>query len=69
MNKVGSKVWVKGDEVTITSEPFFLHGGEFQKAVTESGKEIVVATKAQATKNAKAAQDAWNAQQAEFRKL
>ncbi len=66
---IGSKVWFKGDEVTVTSEPFTLHGGEFVNAVTESGKEIVIATKAHQAANARASQDAWKAQQAEFRKL
>lgn len=67
--KIGEKTWFRGDEVTITSEPYTLHGGTFQDAVTETGKKVTVATKAQQAANAKAAQDAWKAQQDEFRGL
>lgn len=67
--KIGEKVWFKGDEATIISEPFILSGGEFQKATLENGKEIVVATPAQKEKNSKANREAFTVQQSEFRNL
>lgn len=47
MGMIGTKVYFRGDEVTITSEPFQLYGGEFMEAVTEDGKKVTVATDAQ----------------------
>ena len=41
-HKIGVKIWHSGDEYTVTSEPFTLHGGEFQYAIDEQGKTIVV---------------------------
>lgn len=67
--KIGEKTWYAGDEVTITSWPFILHGGEFQNAVTEGGKTIVVATPSQKLANARRAIEEREAQQAEFRGL
>ena len=67
--EIGTKVWFKGDEVTITSAPFALHGGEFQNATTENGKAIVVATPAQKLANVVRAREEREAQQAEFRTL
>lgn len=67
--EIGQKVWDKGEKVTITSWPFILHGGEFQNAVTEGGKTIVVATPSQKLANARRAQEEREAQQTEFRRL
>ena len=67
--QIGDKTWLKGDEVTITSEPYMMHGGEFQNAVTEDGKEICIATPAQTAKNVQDFQSDWAKQQAEFRNL
>jgi hypothetical protein len=67
--QVGQVVWFKGDKVTITSEPFILHGGEFQNAVTEDGRPAVVATPAQKVKDAEQRIAEREAQQAEFRRL
>jgi len=66
---VGSKTWHRGDEVTITSKPYNLHGGEFQDAVTESGKKIVIPTKAQTTNTAESKQREFKEQQDQFRRL
>lgn len=41
-HKIGVKVWHSGDQYTIISEPFTLRGGEFQYAIDEQGKTIVV---------------------------
>ena len=62
-------IWFKGDELTITSEPFMLHGGEFVTAVNADGKEFTVATRAQQARNAADRQSEWKKQQAEFAKL
>ena len=63
---IGNKTWFKGDEVTITSEPFILHGGEFQKAVTKDGKEVVIATPAQKAKDVRRAQEEYQEQQESY---
>ena len=67
--RIGDKTWFKGDEVTIISKPYQLHGSTFQDAKTEGGKVVTVLTKEQREANAKAAQDAWKVQQAGFRRL
>jgi len=69
MYDIGAKVWFRGDEVTITSEPFTLHGGTFQNAVTADGKTVTVATPAQVKANAVNAQKAFAGQQDQFRRL
>lgn len=69
MYKIGEKTWSNGNEVTITSEPFILHGGEFQNAVKESGKPCIVPTPEYKAAQIRANQDAWKDRQAEFRKL
>jgi len=66
---IGDKVWSKGDEYTITSEPFMLHGGMFQKAIGESGREIVVPSAAQQAANTERSQREWKDQQAQFARL
>ena len=62
-------IWFKGDELTITSNPFMLHGGEFVTAVNAEGKEFTVATRAQQARNAEDRQTEWIKQQSEFAKL
>jgi hypothetical protein len=51
--KIGDKVWHSGDELTITTEPYDLYGGEFQDAVTEDGKTVTIATPKQRDDNVK----------------
>jgi hypothetical protein len=67
--KIGEKTWHKGDEVTITSEPYMLYGGWFQDAVTECGKTVSLATKDQREATAQRAIDERKAQQEDFKKL
>jgi len=67
--EIGTVVWFKGDKVTITSEPFMLHGGEFQNAEREDGRSVVVATPAQKLKDVQIRRAEREAQQAEFRRL
>lgn len=68
-HKIGSKVWYKGDEVVITSAPYVLFGGEFQDALTESGKTVSIATPEQNNANALRAKSDWKAMQSDFSKL
>lgn len=69
MYKIGEKTWSGGDEVTITSEPFTLHGGEYQNAVTEAGKTVTVKTPEYAKAQADAKRQEWKDQQDQFRRL
>jgi hypothetical protein len=68
-HKIGAKVWHSGDEVTIISGPYVLHGGQFQDAITENGKTITIATPEQQSRNAEQSRNAWIEQQSQFRKL
>lgn len=67
--RVGEKTWFRGDEVTITSEPYELSGGEFQDAVRDDGKKVSVVTpryeQARINKN----RLDWQQQQDDFKKL
>ncbi|MDP1931891.1 MAG: LPD38 domain-containing protein [Gammaproteobacteria bacterium] len=67
--KIGDKVWSKGDEVEIISAPYMLHGGEFVDAKKEDGTRITIATRAQQDKNAARNQEEWADQQEQFRNL
>jgi len=69
MYEIGAEVWFKGDPITITSEPYTLYGGEWQDGIGDSGKIVTVPTPAQEQKNVAAQQQAWQKQQAEFRRL
>jgi hypothetical protein len=68
-HKIGVKIWHSGDEYTITSEPFTLHGGEFQYAIDEQGKTIAVVSPEYLERNVAANKAAWHEQQAFFSKL
>lgn len=66
---IGSKVWSKGDEYTITSLPFVVHGIELQSAVREDGKKADLPTPEYiAARNAKNQSD-WSSQQVQFARL
>jgi len=60
---------LSGDEVTITTEPYMLHGGVWQDAITESGKTITVITPEQENKNLATARKALRDQQDAFSRL
>lgn len=67
---VGTKIWHGGDEVEITTEPYELHGGEFQDAKRLSdGKKVVVKTESARAKDVERTQKEWKEQQAGFRRL
>jgi hypothetical protein len=40
--QVGEKMWFKGDEVTISGEPYNLYGGTWQDGKTADGKTVTV---------------------------
>lgn len=69
VHKIGDKTWFRGDELTITTEPYELYGGVFQDGITASGKTVTVATPVQRDLNAKAKRDEWKSQQQQFAKL
>lgn len=69
MYSIGDKTWFKGDEITITSEPYELYGGIWQDGITENGKTVTVATPDQRKVNAKAKKHDWKVQQKQFAKL
>ena len=67
--KIGDKTYFKGDEVTITSDPYEYRGGEWHDAITESGKKVVVASRAHVSRNVLESRERWRRMQADFRKL
>lgn len=69
MYKVGDIIWNRGDEVVIISEPFILNGGEFQTAVDETGKQLIVATPAQIESDKARSVREWKNLQDGFRRL
>lgn len=66
---IGSTTWFRGDELTVTSEPYMAHGGEFQDAIRADGKTFAVATPEQREHNAREAQREHREQQEQFRRL
>ena len=66
---IGSRVWSKGDEYTITSVPFTAHGIELQSAVRDDGKTLDIPTpeyiEARTARNV----GEWNSQQVQFARL
>lgn len=69
MKAIGETTWFRGDEVTITSEPYILHGGEFQDAVTADGRTVTMATAAQREADAMLRQSEYREAQAGFSRL
>lgn len=43
--EIGEKVWFKGDEYAVISEPYLLYGGWFQDATAEDGKVVTIKAK------------------------
>ena len=66
---IGDKVWHKGDEVTITSEPYTLHGGIFQDAITENGLTVSIVTPEHVANTVNRNRQEWKEQQSQFAKL
>ena len=68
-HEIGSKIWSKGDEVTIITDPYMMYGGWFQDAEKENGVVVSIVTPEQRNADVKKSQDEWKAQQAQFKKL
>jgi hypothetical protein len=66
---IGEKVWYKGDEVSVISEAYVLHGGLFQDAITEDRKMVTIATPEQAAMSYINAQKEWRDSQEQFSRL
>ena len=66
---IGVKIWHSGDEYTITSEPFSLHGGEWQYAIDAHGKTIAVVSPEYLERRDAETRAACHEQQAFFSKL
>lgn len=70
MYSIGQKVWHRGDEATVTSLPYKLHGADWQDAtLTDTGRIVTLPTPEQMEQNAQNAKHGWQAQQAGFAKL
>lgn len=65
---IGTKIWFNGDEATIVSGPFMLHEAEVQTAMI-GDRTITIISKGQKEKNEKDHKAAWDALQAQFRRL
>lgn len=52
MYKIGEATWHNGDEITITTEPYELYGGEWQDGIDKAGRTVTVATPRQKAANA-----------------
>jgi len=66
---VGDRVWLRGDQVTITSDPYELYGKQFVNVVDANGKQLIMMTPAQVAENITAARRVWVEQQAGFKRL
>jgi len=66
---IGSKVWSKGDEYTITSEPFTVHGIEMQSALREDGKKADLPTPEYIAARIARNNAEYNSQQVQFSRL
>ena len=67
--EIGETVWSGGDEVTITSEPYELHGGTWQNGVTASGQKKTVITPLARAFDVAKQQTQWKEQQAAFSRI
>ena len=67
---IGDKVWFRGDEVTITTEPYCMFGAMWQDGITtECGKLVSVKTPGQRAADAARKQAEWREQQDAFKRL
>lgn len=67
--KIGDKTWFKGNEITITTEPYELYGGWWQDGVDETGKPVSVVSPTQRKANTEKAKAEHKEQQAGFARL
>lgn len=66
---LGHKLWHRGDEVTVTSNPYPLFGGMFQDATTEEGRVVQVVPPAEQSRLSERNRREWREQQEGFRRL
>lgn len=66
---IGHKIWSRGEEATITTEPYEMHGGQWQDAETESGKTVTVPTPEYKDACGRQLKADWREQQRQFRNL
>ncbi len=66
---IGEKIWSRGSEVTITSEPYMISGGEFQDSVDENGKAWIEATPEERERNVHRNRQEFKDQQEAFSRL
>lgn len=67
--RIGETTYFKGSKVKVTTAPYELYGGEFQDAVTESGKTVTIVTPRQRDAQTKKNQDQYTKQQEAFARL
>ena len=67
--KVGDKIWTRGIEITITTEPYSLYGGMWQDGIDENGQTHTIPTQEQVKDNTKRDKAEWKSQQAAFSRL
>lgn len=67
--EIGAKVWVRGDEITITTEAYDLYGATWQDGVDENGKTVTVPTPAARDANVESKKAAERDMQDGFRRL
>ena len=66
---IGTKTWVNGTEITITTEPYTFCGGELQDGVAKDGKVFTMATPASKAADLERNKAEWKSQQDGFRRL
>ena len=69
MYAIGQKTFFRGQEITITTEPYYLHGATWQDGITESGKIFTVRSLEEIAKRAERTKSEWAEQQTAFRGL
>ena len=69
MYQIGQKIFFQGIEITITTAPSAIYGGEFQDGVDENGKAYSVISPEQQEASCQTKQTEWENRQASFRRL
>lgn len=66
---IGERIWIRGEELTITTEPYVLGIGQWQDATGEDGKRHTVPTPGQKAQDAAEREATRQELQAGFRRL
>ncbi len=67
--QIGDKTWFKGNEITITTEPYELYGGMWQDGIDKDGKTFCVLAPEQQEIEVAKRQEDHRQQQASFSEL